>query len=119
MKVNIGGDSNDAYYRWTRPCIEVEVRRRKTVLTNLEAVCEALRHNPKQVLKFIRKRLNTGAHGCVLRGTFSVECIEGVINEYVKRRVLCPGCALPELYYDKGETRRCAACGYRGKARNI
>ena len=110
---NIGGDSNDPFYRYKRNIIEVEYNQRKggtTVITNLDLIQSQLKMPDSFIKSFFKKIKKTGkamTQKGVFRGTITVDEFEAILEYMIQKYVLCPQCKLPEW-----DGSHCAACGF-------
>lgn len=125
--VNIGGDSNDRFHRYTRPVIAAQRRGggngKFTVLTNLADVATALRRPVPAVHKYLSRALSCGGShdDCSLRGWHTAAAVEAALQDFVRGYVLCPRCGdagtriKAKGSRDRRPTARlkCGACGFR------
>jgi translation initiation factor 2 beta subunit (eIF-2beta)/eIF-5 len=111
-KVNIGGNSNDIFHRYKRDIVCITHTRKKgvqTVVRNLDIIAQQLHVKVSDLQKVIRKKTNTSVTKNIINGCYTVEQIETVINDFVKKYVLCKKCLLPEL-----KNNVCSSCGFDG-----
>jgi len=114
--INIGGDSNDQFYRYKRDQIELTFEARnggQTKLSNIDKVCTQLHATKKLLVKYIQSQLATSTIlNDTIRGNVKVERIEEIIVKYTEKTILCPSstCRLPEWNGEK-----CSACGHPNK----
>lgn len=114
MKVNIGGDQNDASYRYKRS--QVEFKKIKThgglqEVTNLKTLAREL----KVPLDVLERRFYDGVRklgvkvfpNLQTKGQIEKEDYEKIINSIIKTYLLCPQCGLPEFF-----KKSCNACGF-------
>ncbi|MBI4181464.1 MAG: translation initiation factor IF-2 subunit beta [Candidatus Aenigmarchaeota archaeon] len=106
--------------RFELPKAFLEKAGRRTILVNLDEICQALRREQDHFIKFLLKELATkgeatGGRLFVL-GVFSSEQINRKIELYVKTYVICPECGRPDtklLREEKVYFLKCEACGAR------
>ncbi|MHC4559627.1 MAG: hypothetical protein ACYS80_20225 [Planctomycetota bacterium] len=110
---NIGGGSNDPFYRYKRNIIEVEYNRRKggtTTITNM-ALIQGQLHMPDTFTKAFYKKIKKTGKAMTSPGTFRGEIqvseFEAILEAMIAKHVLCPRCRLPEW-----DGNSCAACGH-------
>lgn len=110
---NIGGDSDDPFYRYKRNIIEIQHSNKKggiTAITNMDIIQKQLKIPNKFVTAFYKKVKKTGKGMLkpgVFRGNVNVEELEKILDEMIEKYVLCPTCHLPEW-----NGSRCAVCGH-------
>eukprot|EP00299_Pterocystis_sp_00344_P006425 c1826_g1_i1.p1 GENE.c1826_g1_i1~~c1826_g1_i1.p1 ORF type:complete len:400 (-),score=106.49 c1826_g1_i1:31-1230(-) len=130
MSLNIGG-SEDAFFRYKMPDIEVKIEGRgngiKTVIPNMVDIGLALKRDPAYPTKFFATELgalskwddkrNVG----IVNGEHSKDTLKKLLADFINRYVLCPQCKLPEtdLKVKNGLIHaKCKACGFRGLSDN-
>ena len=121
VKVNIPKSNPDPSFRYKREQIEIQIHNNNggiTKLVNIDKIAEQLYSQPEDLIKFIQKKSNTGIikkDGIFLRKTDTVDNLENIIEEYIKKEVLCPKCNNPEFNTEttkKSVTKTCKACGH-------
>lgn len=118
-KVNIPKTVVDAHYRYQRPLLEVTTSgkgyRLKTELTNLTTVAKSLERPPKMLARYfsLKKcvRIFFINRKYSLAGSHSVEELELILENFIKKGILCQKCANPETLV-RGLRFVCKACGY-------
>jgi translation initiation factor 5 len=126
--VNIGGDPNDASYRYKMPKLITKIEGRgngiKTVVVNMVDVAKALHCEPGYPTKFFgielgaQSKFTKDTERAVVNGAHDQPDLARILEKFVDMFVLCPTCSLPEIKYKvKRETIKidCAACGHNGK----
>lgn len=112
--INIGGNSNDIYYRYKRDIISIVTINKQgglTEITNMEKIQRQLQVPDEFVVKFyrnIKKRGKSMVRPGVIRGEISVRELEKILEKMIVKYVLCPKCKLPEWNREV-----CNACGFR------
>lgn len=112
--INIGGNSNDIYYRYKRDIITITSINKQgglTEITNIESIRRQLQVPDEFVNKFyknIKKLGKSMVKPGVIRGDISVKELEKILEKMIIKYVLCPKCKLPEW-----DREVCNACGFR------
>jgi translation initiation factor 5 len=121
VKVNIPKCNPDPSFRYKRDVIEIVIHNNNggiTKLNNIDKISEQLGCQIDDIVKFIQKKSNTGIikkDGIFLRKIDTVDNLEIIIEEYIKKEVLCPKCNNPEFNVDiqkKKTIKTCKACGH-------
>lgn len=104
--------------RFETPRLNVHGEGNKTILENFKEVCDILRRDPQQVLRYIVGVVGTKgsmeASRAILAGVFPDEAVNKGIANYVKDFVMCPGCNKPDTHILKDgriNYLKCDACG--------
>lgn len=122
---NIGGDPNDASYRYKMPEIQVKIEGRgngiKTIFTNVNDVSKSLNRNTEYVIKWFGYELGSQSTYNKETKIYSINgChddlnkLQTILNQFIKKYVLCPNCKLPETYLkviNNNIESNCNACG--------
>lgn len=119
--INIGGDPNDAHYRYKRQKIEVTHVQRcggSMRITNMREISRALnpRGQEEAFIKYFYTRLKktcgmkVSSDG-MFKGDVAVDRLEVALEEVITEKFLCPQCYCPELSKNKNG-RFCKACGW-------
>jgi translation initiation factor 2 beta subunit (eIF-2beta)/eIF-5 len=114
-RVNIPRSQIDPFYRYKREVVQtIPGKANSTILTNVDTIAHQLNRSPAEIMAFLRKKLGTSVittkQGPGLRGPFTSEQVEGLLDEYIETNVLCSACGNPETQIEtKG--RVCRACG--------
>jgi translation initiation factor 5 len=96
----------------------------KTRIVNMFDIAKALHRKPDYCTKFFgcelgaQSKCNEKTQLSVVNGEFDTPTMDALLDEFVKKWVLCPGCALPEtdLSVKKGLIFvDCNACGFHGQ----
>lgn len=117
--VNIPRSVEDPFYRYTRQTIKLKHIAKNggmTVLENLDQIALAIGVQTSFLAKVIMKGLNTSLVKVPisLRGVFSSNDIENIIESFIIAYVICPNCDNPE-FLEKKKKRICKACGHTRK----
>lgn len=107
--INIGGNSNDPYYRYKREKVQTIFNKDSTTLINITQIARQLKVEPSQITNYLQKKCGMTIFGFSIRSKNKIpeESLETQLEKFIKEFVLCPSCKLPELK-DGG----CNACGY-------
>lgn len=104
--------------RFEVPRVQGMVQGNKTIITNFGKICQYIRRECKDLLKYLNKELAAPAemHGqkAIFIGKYSSNTINEKIKKYVKEYVICRECGKPDTKIVK-EGRitflKCGACG--------
>lgn len=112
MNLNIN-NSDDIFYRYKMPAIQIKQSTNYTTLLNLSEICKSLDRSEKVILKYLSKKLATASNIKTkeLNGAYSVSIIQKLIFDFIKEYVLCYSCKNPETYFS-GPKMNCKACGH-------
>lgn len=109
-KVNIGGSSDDAFYRYKRDVIAIsKAGKGMWKISNIDFICKQLKVGAEFAEKLyaeIKRRGIAMIGRGNFRGVISVSELEKIINKLIDKYVLCPKCKLPEW-----NGQFCGACG--------
>lgn len=104
--------------RFELPMVNSIIQGSKTIVHNFDKILKAIRRDEALILKYLTKELATAAiiseGKLVLKGKFSNEQLQRVINDYTNRHVLCKECKRPDtkVIESKGvKLLKCEACG--------
>lgn len=115
-QINING-SLDPFYRYQMQAVSISQEKNFTVITNIDRISKDLNRPIKDILGFLRSKLNTiitdKNDKIKIKGEVSKDIIQKLINEYVKTFVLCRECDNPETIIEKNKLI-CSACGHKG-----
>eukprot|EP00461_Guttulinopsis_vulgaris_P004385 UN04387 len=124
--LNIGGDKNDASYRYKMPPLQCQVEGRgngiKTAFLNIADVAKHLHVVPIYIVKFFGFELGTQSgydeptQKGIVNGKHEVALLQSLLEKFIDQFVLCPKCKLPEINMTVSEKSssiriNCAACG--------
>ena len=125
--INIGGQTDDEFYRYKMPPIKTQVTGRgngiHTLLLNISEVANAIGHPEDIIMKYIAYELasNLNQKKKSLSGKHDTE-IQEKIMDYISNLVLCEKCNNPEtLYESEGKKKKvklfikCSSCGFRSE----
>lgn len=109
--------TNDPFYRYQMPALQIAHESNRTVLVNLEQVARALYRDPAHILKYTGMTL-----GCTqvrdgaryfLNGNFDGKRLQSIVYDFIDFFVLCRACGNPETrFVESGGLRRsCSSCG--------
>lgn len=119
--INIGGDSNDAFYRYKMPAIETTYENKNggtTVITNIEAIATSLKRSSNVLCKYFQKKLSCNCRikdkGMLIIGNRTKDELQTILNNYINTYILCYTCGNPETEIEikkKKSLMTCSACG--------
>jgi len=123
--VNITGTAvnDDLNYRYKMPKLVAKIEGRgngiKTVITNMADIADALNRPPSLPTKFFGCELGAQSRWeddskSIVNGAHTAPDLARLLNVFIDKFVLCPGCHLPEtaLAVKKGLIyHKCSACG--------
>jgi len=132
--LNIPSSIDDPSYRYKMPRIlskqESRGNGKKTSIINLGDISRALKTDPVYLTKFFGYELcseasysNRECEGerVVVKGHHDPVAFQTVVDKFIEKYVLCPGCNLPEtdMVVKKGlVVAACKACGWTGELDN-
>lgn len=125
--INIRRDVKDMYYRYKMPRLVSKIEGKgngiKTVVSNMVDIAKALNRPPVYVTKFFGSEVGSltvcdeKAGRYIVNGAHEAEKLQNVLDGFIAKFVLCPGCENPEtdLSVSRDGTiwRTCKACGHR------
>ncbi|KAF9162796.1 hypothetical protein DFQ26_003226 [Actinomortierella ambigua] len=131
--LNIGGQSDDAFYRYKMPKLIHKVEGKgngiKTVIPNMSDIARSLNRPPTYPTKFFgcelgaQVKCDEKTDRYIVNGQHDADKLQQLLNGFIQRFVLCPACGNPEtdILVDKSSTifMYCNACGVRSKGDNI
>jgi len=104
--------------RFEIPRLQVLIQGSKTIVQNFSKTIKDLNRNEKHALKYFTSQAasaaNIDGNRLVIKGIFSPREIQGFLDDYIKRYVLCKECNRPDtkLVDQKGiKMLKCEACG--------
>ena len=110
----------DIYHhkRFEIPTVEGFIEGNRTVVQNWKDIITKLNREPSHLLKFLTRELATAGTidgpRVVFQGKFSKSFLNGLIERYTKRYLICPTCTSPDtLLIKEGSYHfvKCEACG--------
>ncbi|XP_055879053.1 eukaryotic translation initiation factor 5-like [Biomphalaria glabrata] len=129
MSFNIDRSNTDPFYRYKMPRLIAKVEGKgngiKTVIVNMTEVAKALSRPPTYPTKFFgcelgaQTQFDTKNDRYIVNGSHTDEKLQTLLDGFIKKFVLCPGCSNPEtnlvVQVKRGTIlQRCIACGYNG-----
>lgn len=120
--INIGGDSNDGFYRYKMPAIETSFMNKNggtTVISNIETIAKSLKRSPNELCKYLNKKMACNGRiikgkGMMIVGSWDKEELQNKLTNYIKLYILCYSCDNPETIIEIKKTKSimtCSACG--------
>jgi len=104
--------------RFEIPRLLVLIQGNKTIVPNFSKALKDLHRSEKHALKYFTSQTASAANidggRLVLKGVFMAKELQGFLDDYVKRFVLCKECARPDtkITEHKGiRMLKCTACG--------
>eukprot|EP01071_Lankesteria_metandrocarpae_P001190 Lankesteria_metandrocarpae@DN1356_c0_g1_i1.p1 len=129
--LNIPSSNSDPNYRYKMPRLFSKVEGRgngvKTNIMNMADIARSLKRPPEYPTKFCGTELGAqskyeiGEGKAIVNGAHETKDLQVLIDKFVDKYVLCPGCALPEIdiVVKKGMVCcHCNACGHNGDLDN-
>ncbi|KAH0485881.1 MAG: uncharacterized protein KVP18_003146 [Porospora cf. gigantea A] len=131
MALNIPSYIDDPNYRYTMPKLVSKVEGTgngvRTNVMNIAKISKALKRQSEYTTKFLGYELGSNAifysneGKAIVRGEHREEDLQGLVDKFIDRYVLCPNCKLPEI--DLVVTKQnvgcnCNACGHIGDLDN-
>ena len=113
----------DEHYRYQISTIQTSINLKKgtyiIILDNFEKFCNELMFDAKLLVKIIGKELSckTGVNKTnqyYLQGQYTIIQIKKIINEFIKKYLLCIHCDKPEInlkYKNNKIKQKCRVCG--------
>jgi len=129
MALNIDRSNLDPFYRYKMPRLIAKVEGKgngiKTVIVNMTDVAKALSRPPTYPTKFFGCELGAQTQfdlkndRYIVNGSHTDDKLQTLLDTFIKKFVLCPGCSNPEtnlvVAVKRGTiSQRCIACGYNG-----
>ena len=104
--------------RFEMPKFQVLIQGSKTIVANFSKTIKELHRDEKHALKYFTSQAasatNIDGGRLVLKGVFQSSELQGFLDDYVKRYVLCKECTRPDtkMTEQKGiKMLKCTACG--------
>jgi len=112
--------------RFEVPKADVLIQGARTIILNFYDIANALRRDPKHMLRFFLKELATSYEESekkvIFQGRFPAPLINRKLDAYVKAYVLCPNCCKPDskiIKVGREEVLKCEACGAKSPLRKL
>jgi len=104
--------------RFEMPKVQVLNQGSKTIVVNFGKIMKELHREDKHAMKYFTSQAASAANmdkvRLVLKGVFTPKELQGFLDDYVKRFVLCKECNRPDtkIKEQKGvKVLKCSACG--------
>ncbi len=104
--------------RFELPEIQSIIIGNRTFIKNFQQICEAMNRDEQHLLKYFVKEIATAGNieseQAIFQGKFGTSLISHLIDEYIKKFIICPVCRSPDTKIIKEERFRflvCEACG--------
>ncbi|KAG0316966.1 hypothetical protein BGZ97_006095 [Linnemannia gamsii] len=131
--LNIGGQSDDAFYRYKMPKLVSKIEGKgngiKTVIPNMADIARALSRPTAYPTKYFgcelgaQVKIDEKTDRYIVNGAHDAAKLQSLLNGFIQKFVLCPSCGNPEtdIIVDKAGLIQmyCNACGRRNKGENI
>lgn len=127
--VNINSEVTDPFYRYKMPRLIAKVEGKgngiKTVIVNMPEIAKALSRPATYPTKFFGCELGAQTmfdfknDRFIVNGSHDATKLQGLLDGFIKKFVLCPECANPETVLTASQKKqtiaqRCIACGHNG-----
>jgi len=114
-KVNIPKSNVDPFYRYRRDFIQISPgKANTTVINNLETIARQIDRSINEIGNYMKKKTGTNVfiknNETTLKGFFTHEQLDQLIEEYIETNVLCNVCGNPETFI-QDKKKICKACG--------
>jgi translation initiation factor 5 len=126
-KINIQGlnDISDPFYRYTMTKLNVIRQKNKTIIDNLETICQDLERDSLLLVSYFKKKFNSSFNYkdnvlSTTRTNITYQDFEKVLREFIENFVLCEKCKLPETILQQNSNEillNCKCCSYVTKHR--
>ncbi|KAF9126341.1 hypothetical protein BGW39_006707 [Mortierella sp. 14UC] len=131
--LNIGGQSDDAFYRYKMPKLVSKIEGKgngiKTVIPNMADIARALSRPTAYPTKYFgcelgaQVKIDEKTDRYIVNGAHDASKLQSLLNGFIQKFVLCPSCGNPEtdIIVDKAGLIQmyCNACGRRNKGENV
>ncbi|KAG0050588.1 hypothetical protein BGZ89_003801 [Linnemannia elongata] len=131
--LNIGGQSDDAFYRYKMPKLVSKIEGKgngiKTVIPNMADIARALSRPTAYPTKYFgcelgaQVKIDEKTDRYIVNGAHDAAKLQSLLNGVIQKFVLCPSCGNPEtdIIVDKAGLIQmyCNACGRRNKGENV
>ncbi|KAF9154966.1 hypothetical protein BG015_011462 [Linnemannia schmuckeri] len=131
--LNIGGQSDDAFYRYKMPKLVSKIEGKgngiKTVIPNMADIARALSRPTAYPTKYFgcelgaQVKIDEKTDRYIVNGAHDATKLQTLLNGFIQKFVLCPSCGNPEtdIIVDKAGLIQmyCNACGRRNKGENV
>jgi translation initiation factor 2 subunit 2 len=104
--------------RFEMPRLQTMVQGNKTIIVNFSKTIKDIQRDEKHALKYFTSQAASAANieggRMILKGVFSQQELQGFLEDYIKRFVLCRECSRPDtkITEQKGvKILKCSACG--------
>jgi translation initiation factor 5 len=124
--LNIGGNSDDAFYRYKMPKMVTKIEGRgngiKTNVVNMVDIAKALARPAAYTTKYFgcelgaQSKFDEKTGTSLVNGAHETAKLAGLLENFIKKYVQCYGCGNPETEILITKTQmlqlKCAACGF-------
>ncbi|MFH0896431.1 MAG: translation initiation factor IF-2 subunit beta [Candidatus Bathyarchaeota archaeon] len=104
--------------RFEKPKPSSSISGNRTILYNLKDICDRLKRDRNQMLKYLAGELATSGtvdgNRAIFQGKFDNRALEQLVERYINEFVLCPVCHQPDTRIarkDRVYFLVCEACG--------
>lgn len=104
--------------RFELPEIQSIIIGNRTFMKNFKHICETINRDEQHILKYLVKEMATAGNmegeQVIFQGKFGANLIKHLLEEYVKKFIICPVCRSPDTKLIKEDRFRflvCEACG--------
>ena len=122
--LNVNTSVHDEFYRYKMPRFILQIEGKKTIITNMRDVGKALNRPPSSILKYFGRKLGTQSNfdlkndKFLLRGVHATTKLQDLLNDFIRKYLLCARCCNPETQYI-GNCLKCRACSFLNKNSNL
>jgi len=114
-KVNIPKSNVDPFHRYQRDVIQISPgKANTTIINNLETIALQIDRSINEMCNYMKKKTGTNVfiknNETTLKGSFTREQLDQLIEEYIEANVLCDVCGNPETFI-QDKRKICKACG--------
>jgi translation initiation factor 5 len=122
LELNIGGNSNDKFYRYKMPAITTfheNTNGGTTIITNFETIAKLIYRDTSTLEQYFKKQLSANVRfdakkGLMIRKKVTNMDLQELLSKYINNYVLCKSCGNPETEFEKKQNKvifTCKACG--------
>lgn len=106
--------------RFEVPKVTGHIEGNKTIITNFNQICDTLRREPNQILKYLQRELaspgSISGPRLILGRKIPSDLVNAKIQRYVTEFVICEECKKPDTKLERDNKiliKKCMACGAR------
>ena len=106
--------------RFEIPKVKGHIEGNKTIISNFNQICDIVRREPNQILKYLQRELaspgSINGPRLILGRKIPSELVNSKIQRYVTEFVICEECKKPDTKLERENKiliKKCMACGAR------